>query len=71
MRIATFENLTFLDISFAKNVTDEGLLHFRDKSLPISKLFVSGLTSISAIGLNDLIGCCKDSLRILEASLMN
>lgn len=37
----------------------------------MAKLFVNGLTSITAQGLSELIGCCKDTLKVLEASLMN
>jgi len=63
--------LTFLDISYADQVTDEGLASFREKEIPISKLMVNGLVNISSIGLHDIVSSCKDTLRILEASLMN
>jgi len=32
---------------------------------------VNGLVNISSLGLHDLVSACKDTLRILEASLMN
>jgi len=71
IRIANFEDLNFLDVSYAVNVTDAGLLAFKDKTIPISKLFVNGLTSITSAGLYEIINCCKDTLKILEAGLMN
>lgn len=59
MRIANLDHgLSFLDISHAEFITDEGLQYFKDKSLPISKLFINGLISVSSSGLNDLIGSC-------------
>lgn len=36
MHMANYENLTFLDISYAIEVTDDGLNAFKGKSLPIS-----------------------------------
>jgi hypothetical protein len=70
-QIADIKNLTFLDISFAKNVTDEGLIFFREKLLPIKNLFVNGLISITSVGMIDLINSCKGTLRIFEAALMD
>ena len=32
--------LEYLDISYAKLVTDEGLAHFEGKKFPIQKLFI-------------------------------
>lgn len=71
-RIANLEHdLQFLDISFATNVTDDGMAHFKGKHHPIEKLFVNGMTGITAQGLNDLIATCTHTLKIFEASLMN
>ena len=47
------------------------MAYFKEKLLPISKLFVNGLTSITATGLSDLLNTCRDHLKILEAALMN
>ena len=69
--ISQAPNLNFLDISYANQVTDEGLLGFKERSIGIKKLFVNGLTGISAAGLSELINACKGSLRILEAALMD
>ena len=70
-RIASLEHgLSFLDISYAEFVTDEGLSHFKGKNLPITKLFVNGLIGISSVGLGDLISACQENLKVLEASLM-
>ena len=41
------EQLEFLDISYAKMVTDAGLKAFEGKVLPIEHLCVNGLTSTS------------------------
>lgn len=70
-RIAKLDGLTFLDMSYATQVTDHGMSYFKDKNLPISKLFVNGLTSISTHGLSDLLSSCKDTLKLFEAALMN
>ncbi len=69
--IAWSPNLTFLDISFAKQITDEGLTHFKERKLPIKKLFVNGMISISSAGLSDLINTCQSTLKIFEAGLMD
>lgn len=69
--ISQASNLNFLDISHAKQVTDEGLLGFKERKMGIKKLFVNGLTAITAAGLTEVINSCKGSLRILEAALMD
>ena len=69
--IAWTPNLTFLDISFAKNVTDDGMHHFKDRTLPIKKLFINGLTSLSALGLSEILQACQKSVRILEAAFLD
>lgn len=51
-------------------MTDEGLMHFEKKTLPLTSLFVNGLTGITSVGLNILIGSCFDTLVELEAALM-
>lgn len=58
VRIAHLESVTFLDISFASQVTDHSLASFKDKEHPITKLFINGLTGVSAVGVTDLINCC-------------
>lgn len=52
--IAKLEStLIFLDISFAKQVTDEGLAHFEDKVFPnFNSLCINGVTGITSVGLN-------------------
>lgn len=67
--IAWTPNLTFLDISYAKKLTDDGMHHFKEKVIPIKKLFVNGLTSVSSAGISTLIHACTPTLRILEAAL--
>jgi len=55
-RIASLKSgVTFLDISWANRVTDEGLTHFENKTLNIQHLNVNGLTGISSKGLGKLL----------------
>jgi hypothetical protein len=63
--------LNFLDISYATEITDEGLSYFKEKVLPIGKLYVNGLTGITAAGLSEIIGTCKETLKVIEATLMD
>ena len=63
--------LNFLDISYAVEVTDEGMMHFKDKTLPITKLFVNGLTGITGVGLQELINSCKETVKMVEIALMD
>ena len=65
------ENLSFLDISFANQVTDHSLASFKEKTFPITKLFINGLTGVSANGVADLLGTCLDTLKVFEGALMN
>ena len=71
IRLSHLENLSFLDISFANQVTDHGLNSFKDKNFPITKLFINGLTGVSANGVADLVGTCLHTLKVFEAALMN
>lgn len=43
--------LEFLDISYSKLVTDEGLAHFSGKTLPITHLCLNGLSLVTGAGL--------------------
>jgi hypothetical protein len=69
--VAWTPNLTFLDISYAKTLTDDGLHHFKDRILPIKKLFINGLTGITSTGVIEMLSSCQSSLKILEAALMD
>jgi hypothetical protein len=69
-RIAHLETLTFLDISFANQVTDHSLAAFKEKEHSITKLFINGLIGATAIGVADLINCCHHTLKVFEAALM-
>jgi len=60
-----------LDISFASQVTDEGINYFKGKEFHISELMLNGLTGISAASLNDFIGSTNKYLRVFEGSLMD
>jgi hypothetical protein len=63
--------LNFLDISFAKQISDDGLQFFKNKQLPIRKLFINGLIKASNAGLTDIVIACRPHLKILEAGFMD
>ena len=44
---------------------------FKGRKLPFAKLFVNGLNNISSAGLTDILSCCKETLTVFEAGLMN
>ena len=71
IRLSHLENLKFLDISFANQVTDHSLASFKDKQFPIAKLFINGLTGITAAGLSELLNSCLATLKVFEGALMN
>jgi hypothetical protein len=60
-----------LDISFANQISDDGLQFFKNKNLPIRKLFINGLAKASNAGLIDIVTSCRPHLRILEAGFMD
>lgn len=61
--------LNFLDISYCKQVTDEGLAHFTGKTYPLDSLSINGCNGISGPGLKLLLNSFKDTLLDLEAAL--
>jgi hypothetical protein len=69
--LSEIQHLNFLDISFAKQITDDGLQFFKNKQLPIRKLFINGLERATNAGLIDIILSCRPHLKILEAGFMD
>ena len=63
------ESLNFLDISYCKQVTDEGLAHFTGKTYPLDSLIINGCNGISGPGLKLMLHSFKDTLLDLEAAL--
>ncbi len=63
--------LNFLDISFCKQVTDEGLANFNDKVYQLDSLVINGCNGISGPGLKQWLHSFKDNLLDLEAALMD
>ena len=61
--------LNFLDISYCKQVTDEGLAHFHEKTYPLDTLVINGCSGISGAALKVLLHSFKDTLLDLEAAL--
>lgn len=72
-KLANIESrrLEFLDISYAKMVTDEGLKAFEGKEFPMTHLCLNGLSSVTGQGLQYPIAACKSTLRIYEGALMD
>ena len=65
------ENLSFLDISYCKQVSDLGLEKFKEKTYPLDSLVINGCNGISGPGLNVWLHSFKDTLLDLEAALMD
>ena len=62
--------LVFLDISYAKNVDDEGLKHFEGKVFPcFNSLSINGVTGISSVGLKNWLKSFSETLLDLEMAL--
>lgn len=66
--ISQQDNVEFLDISYCKKVTDEGMLPFGNKELPISALVINGVTGVTSAGVSALISCCMKTLVDYEGS---
>lgn len=63
--------LEFLDISYNKMVTDEGLGHFEGKTFPIKVLKIQGLLGVTGAGLYHLVWACHQTLEVINASQMD
>ena len=62
-------SLNFLDISYCKQVTDEGLVHFTDKTYPLDSLVINACHGISGPAVKQLLHSFKDTLIDFEAAL--
>ena len=60
--------LNFLDISYCKAITDEGLAHFSEKTYPLDSLIINGCNGISGAGLKQMLHSFKDTLLELECA---
>lgn len=49
--VSKLKELSFLDVSYCRKVTDAGLASFTGLTLPLTGIVVSGLTNISSLGL--------------------
>ena len=63
--------LKFLDVSFAKELSDIGLNAFEGKQVPLKHLSFSGCTGVTGKGLFHPINACRDTLEIFEGALMD
>ena len=60
----------FLDISYSKNVTDEGISHFENRHFPkFNSLSINGCTGITSKGLNLWLKSFAGTLLDLECAL--
>ena len=65
------EKLEFLDVSYCRILTDEGLKAFEGKVFPLTHLSFTGCTGITGKGLMYPIQAGKDTLTIFEGALMD
>jgi Leucine-rich repeat (LRR) protein len=63
--------ITFLDISYCKRVTDEGLAAFEGKTYPLTTLNVTGCNGISGKGLVHPIMACTATLEHFIGGLLD
>lgn len=63
--------LSFLDISYCKLVTDEGLEEFSHSKRSYSGLLLNGLENLTTIGLVAVLRNSYDTLEHLEVSLLD
>jgi len=64
------QTLVFLDISYSKNVTDEGISNFENRHFPkFNSLSINGCTSITSKGLNLWLKSFAGTLLDLECAL--
>lgn len=71
-KISSLNQLTFLDISYAKQLTDNGLICFKDKqSWGLQTLIINGVSGISSQGLGMLIQSCSPTLQEFEGSCLD
>jgi len=65
------DRLQFLDISYAKQLTDEGLNAFKDKIFPLTHLCVNGLSMVTGAGLQWPIWAAQHTLVCYHGALMD
>ena len=65
------QHLDFLDLSYCKNITDAGLIHFQEKEVALTVLVLNGLTKVTSDGLAAVIGACSKTLVDLEIAFLD
>ena len=63
------DTLSFLDISYCKNVTDAGLEAFEGKTYPLDSLVINAVHGITAPAIKKWLESFKDTLLDFEAAL--
>ena len=63
------DTLSFLDISFCKNVTDAGLAAFEGKTYPLDSLVINAVHGLTSPGIKKWLESFKDTLLDFEAAL--
>jgi hypothetical protein len=73
MALANIEDpkISYLNLSYAKMITDEGLNAFEGKEFPIENLILTGLTGVTGKGLYHPIMDCRASIRDYSGGLMD
>lgn len=66
--ISDLKSLTFMDVSFAKRLTDKGLSSFSDKTVALQSIVINDCPGITAAGLIVLINSCQQTLMDFEAA---
>jgi len=69
--ISALPKLTFLDISYTKRATDQGLVHFGGRKVPLTTLVLNAVNSISSAGMTVLLNACTSTLVHLEAAYLD
>jgi len=69
--MSNLANLNFLDLSYCKNVTDAGLIHFQDKEVALNVLVMNGMVKVTHIGLSAIITSCAKSIIDLEVAFLD
>lgn len=58
--ISQSKNLTFLDISYSKKLTDQGLMYFdgSENTAKLSSLIMNGCPSVTSAGMTQILSAC-------------
>lgn len=66
--ISGLEHLTFLDVSYAKKLTDKGLMNFNEKTVALQSIVMNDCSGITSLGMIALINSCQQTLLDFEVA---